>query len=125
MAHSVSVSIDVGNLEGAIAFYEQALSCRMVNRFSKRWALLALGETDIHLLEKSEGSVGAAEQTRRYTRHWTPVHLDFGVKDIDSAADRVRRCGGDVEEVHKADVADIAHCADPFGNGFCLIRETL
>lgn len=125
MVHAVSVSIDVGDLEQAIAFYEAALSCLLVKKISTGWAVLVLGEIDIHLLEKQEGTIGAAEQERRYARHWTPVHLDFGVANVDAVSERVKRFGGSVEGIHKADIADIAHCADPFGNGFCLIREVI
>ena len=36
-----------------------------------------------------EGSVGAAVSLRRYDRHWTPVHLDVVVKDVEAALARM------------------------------------
>ena len=37
------------------------------------------------LLEKAVGTVAAPGCRRSYERHWTPVHLDIVVDDIDSA----------------------------------------
>lgn len=123
MLHSLSVSIDVPDLERAVTFYVEALSCRLKRTISENWAVLAAGEVEIHLLEKREKTIAAADQRRSYERHWTPVHLDFVVSDVDLASAQIANFGGTVEAVHKGDLADIAHCADPFGNGFCLIRE--
>jgi len=124
-SQSVSVSVDVGDLERATNFYENALSCTLKKRYSETWAVISIGDIDIHLLEKEEGSMGAAAQKRDYGRHWTPVHLDFGVEDVETISNLVERHGGAVEGIEKTDAADIAFCADPYGNGFCLIRESI
>lgn len=125
MPLSVSVSVDVDDLEQATMFYENALSCTLKKRFSESWAVISIGELDFHLLEKKERSIGAPNHKRDYGRHWTPVHLDFGVEDVESIANLVEQHGGVVEGIEKGDAADIAFCADPYGNGFCLIRESI
>ncbi len=123
MTGQVSVSIDVGDIAKAVAFYTNALGCEFKARHTDDWQVLTLGGLDMHLLQKKEGTTAAASDARRYDRHWTPVHLDFGVTDVRAASTLVERHGGHVENQSFSDSADIAMCADPFGNGFCLIRE--
>lgn len=125
MSKTVSISIDVGDLAQATAFYVDALSCTLKKTYSETWTVVTIGTLDIHLLEKKEGTIGASKQERSYERHWTPVHLDFGVENVDSASNLVEEHGGVVEGIEKGEGADIAFCADPYGNGFCLIRESL
>lgn len=123
MEGRVSVSIDVGDCGAAVAFYTGALGCSPGKQYSDKWAVVSMGPLDIHIQEKSAGSTGAGEEQRRYSRHWTPVHLDFTVGDVRAAVEKVTRSGGTVEQQSFSEQADIAMCADPFGNGFCLIRE--
>ncbi len=125
MPQPVSLSIDVSDVEQAIAFYTDALNCELKQRYSDDWVVIAIGGLDIHLQLKQPGSIGAADQARTYARHWTPVHLDFGVADVKAALAQVERCGGIVEQFIPGQNADIAHCVDPFGHGFCLIRESI
>lgn len=123
MPHSVSVSIDVSDLTRATAFYVEALSCELKTRYSDTWAVLTIRGLDIHLLEKRAETIAAADEKRHYERHWTPVHLDFSVDNVEFAMKTVKQAGGSVDQYIAGESADIAHCADPFGNGFCLIRE--
>ncbi|MEO0997488.1 MAG: VOC family protein [Pseudomonadota bacterium] len=123
MNSHVSVSVDVEDIAKAVAFYTNALDCEFKAKHTDDWQVLTLGGLDIHLLQKKEGTTAAASDSRRYERHWTPVHLDFGVADIRAASAKVEQHGGRVENQSFSDSADIASCADPFGNGFCLIRE--
>ncbi len=123
MSHTISVSIDVADMTQAIESYTQALPCELKKTAKGGWAVLSLGEFDLHLREVAADTDGVAGQKRSYARHWTPVHLDFGVPDVDAVAATVERLGGTVEGVFHEDYADIAHCADPFGHGFCVIRE--
>ena len=123
MIKSVSVSIDVNNVQLAIDFYTKALSCVFKTKYSESWAVVSIGVLDIHLQEKKAGTRGAGEEKRHYNRHWTPLHLDFGTDDISAVCDVVNENGGSVESKSFGETADIAHCADPFGNGFCVIRE--
>ncbi|MDI1428842.1 VOC family protein [Polyangium sorediatum] len=60
---------------------------------------------------------------RSYARHWTPVHLDFVVEDLDGALVRAEAAGA----VREGDVGAhawgrIVLLADPFGHGLCLIQ---
>ena len=47
-------------------------------------------QAPIYLLEKAAGTpaAGATRQPRDYARHWTPVHLDVVVDDVDAARAR-------------------------------------
>ena len=67
--------------------------------------------------------VACAPRLRDYTRHWTPVHLDFVVPEIQSAVVQARNAGARLEgEVRTHNWGRIAVMADPFGHGFCLIE---
>jgi len=60
---------------------------------------------------------------RRYGRHWTPVHADIVVDDVNAAVERAVGAGAKLEAPAK-DTAygRIAMLADPFGHGFCLLQ---
>ena len=61
--------------------------------------------------------------TRRYDRHWTPVHLDFVVDDIESAVQRALEAGARAEQpVKTSNWGKLALMADPFGHGFCFVQ---
>ena len=78
-----------------------------------------------YLLVKPAGSVvsPASGERRRYGRHWTPVHLDFVVADVDAAVERALAAGATLDDPAATHSwGRIAHLADPFGNGFCLLQ---
>lgn len=120
----ISISIDVPDLHKAEAFYCGALGCSKL-RDQGNMCVLSAGNSDLYLLEKEPGSQSsaAAESLRTYERHWTPVHLDFGVDDVEKALALVLELGGKVEGKESGDWGAIAYCVDPFGHGFCLINE--
>ena len=120
----VSISIDVPNLKAAEEFYTGALGCKKV-RDQGNMVVLSVENSDIYLLEKAEGTKPLPSETdvRSYSRHWTPIHLDFLVDDVDELVTRIKQHGGSHEGGESGDWGSIAHCADPFGNGFCLINE--
>ncbi len=122
-AFKAPVSIDVSDMGKALSFYTEALGCEFKKKYSDEWQVISIASLDIHLQKKAAGTVAAADQKRDYARHWTPVHLDFIVEDIRPACEAIEKLGGIVEGQTFSDPADIAHCADPFGNGFCVIRE--
>lgn len=122
MSHSISITIDVADLASAIDFYTKALSCELKTKHSDDWAELTSGGTSINVLEKPAGSIAAAAHKRNYDRHWTPVHIDFSVEDVADTADRVKQHNGVVEGHVVSEDTDFAHCSDPFGNGFCLVK---
>lgn len=120
----VSISIDVPDLQAAEKFYTDALNCRKL-RDQGKMVVLSTDNADIYLLEKEAGSepLASADTVRDYGRHWTPVHLDFLCENVDELVAKVVACGGTHEGGESGEWGAIAHCADPFGNGFCLINE--
>ncbi|HDS0950960.1 TPA: hypothetical protein QDZ34_003472 [Stenotrophomonas maltophilia] len=60
---------------------------------------------------------------RDYERHWTPLHLDWVVEDINVALSRAVAAGAVIERpVSERRWGRLAVLADPFGHGFCLIQ---
>ena len=121
----ISVSIDVSNLKKAEAFYVEALGCKKVRDQGSNMVVLSTENCNIYLQEKEAGTkpLVSSEVVRDYKRHWTPVHLDFLTKNIDVVVERVLQLGGLHEGGESGDWGSIAYCADPFGNGFCVINE--
>jgi predicted enzyme related to lactoylglutathione lyase len=119
------VNIDVPDIEAGIAFYTTALGLSIGRRLGADFVELIGRDAPIYLLHKDEGtSIGpAGGDTRRYVRHWTPVHLDFAVDDIEVARAMVLAAGAVQEsETCDAPYGKLAMFADPFGHGFCLIE---
>ena len=119
------VNIDVDDLEKAVAFYAQAFGLTVGRRFGPDMVEMLGAAAPIYLLTKAAGTPAFvhAEQTRDYRRHWTPVHLDFVVEDLDAAVARATAAGAALEApVSSADWGDLALMSDPFGHGFCLVR---
>ena len=122
---TLRVCIDVDDLDRAIAFYMRALGLRVRRRFESSFAELEGAGTPIDLLAKPAGSAPcpAPGVTREYRRHWTPVHLDVAVDDLDAALVRARDAGAILEgEVATHPFGRMANLADPLGHGFCLIQ---
>jgi len=122
---SLLVNIDVADLAAATAFYCEALGLVVGRRLGDSGIELLGATAPLYLLAKASGTAAAPtiSQRRDYSRHWTPVHLDFVVPDIEPAVQRARMAGAALE----ADIAThawgrIALMADPFGHGFCLIE---
>lgn len=119
------VNIDVDDLEKAEAFYSQAFGLKAGRRFGDGGVEMLGLAAPIYLLVKTVGTKAAPPiaQVRDYHRHWTPVHLDIVVDDIDAAVARAKAAGASLEApVKSADWGKLALMADPFGHGFCLIE---
>jgi predicted enzyme related to lactoylglutathione lyase len=120
------VCIDVNDVEAAVAFYGRALGLTPGRRFDDAWVELAGGPCPIDLLENPPGGAPVPDDTRAvrdYARHWTPVHLDFVVEDLDAAVERAVAAGAKVErDVERRRWGRIVVLADPFGHGFCLLE---
>ena len=119
------VNIDVDDLEKAVRFYCDAFGLTPGRRLGAGAAELLGSSAPIYLLAKPAGSPATATsaQTRDYSRHWTPVHLDFVVDDIGAAVERAIAAGAWQEApVSTNSWGRLALMADPFGNGFCLIE---
>ena len=58
------------------------------------------GPPPIYLLAKASGTPPSPEapQPRPYQRHWTPLHLDFVLDEIDSAMARALSAGARLEQ---------------------------
>jgi predicted enzyme related to lactoylglutathione lyase len=120
---SVLINIDVPDLERAVAFYTAAFGLAVRRRYGAAGAELQGWPVPLFLLAKEAGSVGAADEKRRYERHWTPVHLDVVVEDIAAALGRAVAAGAVAEaDVRTNSWGKIAVLADPFGHGLCLIE---
>jgi len=119
------VNVDVEDLDKAIGFYGSAFGLIIGRRFGE-FAVEMLGaSTPIYLLAKSPGTPAAetTDQRRSYGRHWTPVHLDFVVADIELAVRRAVSAGAVLDTpVAVHEWGKLAVMADPFGHGFCLIQ---
>jgi predicted enzyme related to lactoylglutathione lyase len=119
------VNIDVDDLERGIAFYCDAFGLRVGRRFGGAAIELVGGSSLVYLLAKPEGSSPTAfsSDLRRYARHWSPVHLDFVVADVDAAVQKAVAAGATLEQpVEDAKWGRIAMLADPFGHGFCVLQ---
>lgn len=120
---SVLINVDVPDLARGIAFYRQAFGLAVGRQLGKELVELTGWPVPVFLLQKQSGSMGAGQSARTYQRHWTPMHLDVVVEDIDAALVRAVAAGARVEqETQIAIWGKLAMLADPFGHGFCLIE---
>lgn len=123
---SVHVSIDVPNIDDGLRFYGEVFGFEETARPFPTMAILDANNVTVCMHKKASGtkSSTAGEEKRHYERHWTPVHLDIHVEDFDAVLEKVRAAGGSVEEEFRNHGPKMAgFCADPFGNGFCVIGE--
>jgi len=123
---AVLANIDVPDLEAAIAFYRDGLGLSPGRRLFDGTVAEMLGAgSTIYLLAKPPGSAaGSAVSTPRdYRRHWTPVHLDFVVVDVENAVRRACTAGATLEgPIQTSAWGRLATMGDPFGHGFCLVQ---
>src|SRR5262245_53193567 len=123
----ILVNIDIDDLDPAIAFYTAAFELRVGRRFGPHGVELLGAEAPIYLLVKAASTApfAGAEVTRDYRRHWTPIHLDFVVADLEAADRRAIAAGARRERATETHAwGHIAYFADPFGHGFCLLQFT-
>jgi predicted enzyme related to lactoylglutathione lyase len=119
------VNLDVDDLEKAVRFYSSALGLNVGRRLGASGVEMLGSSAPIYLLVKSPGTPVSEtiSQLRSYQRHWTPVHLDFVVDEIESAVQRAIEAGARLEQpitTHKW--GKLAPMADPFGHGFCFVQ---
>jgi len=118
-------NIDVDDLEKGIAFYAKAFGLRVGRRFGAEGVELLGSTASIYLLVKPAGTPASKtmQHKRDYRRHWTPVHLDFVVNDVRQAVSEAVKAGAVLEgEIETHRWGRIAHLADPFGHGICLLE---
>jgi predicted enzyme related to lactoylglutathione lyase len=119
------INIDVPDLAPAIAFYSAALGLKLERVLDDDVAELSGASSVICLLKNRPGSypVGRLPVGRDYARHWTPVHIDFVVEDVERATAQALAAGAIREsECVEWRGSKCISFADPFGHGFCLIE---
>jgi predicted enzyme related to lactoylglutathione lyase len=119
------VCVDVDDLERGVAFYTRALGLVVGRRLGAEWVELLGARVPVDLLARAAGTRAspAAEATRDYRRHWTPVHLDLVVTDLEAALRRALDAGATIErDVQRFAWGRLASLADPFGHGLCLLE---
>jgi predicted enzyme related to lactoylglutathione lyase len=125
MTTRILINIDVPELEPAIRFYTAALGVTHTRTLDDDVAELQGAAATIYLLRKAAGTqaVAAPPVKRDFHRHWTPVHFDLVVDDVDAAAARACAAGA-IRETGHVDWKG-SRCVsfgDPFGHGFCFIQ---
>lgn len=119
------ICIDVDQLERGLAFYTAAFDLTVGRRVDPHWAELLGASSAIDLLAVASGSKPLPNSSfeRHFDRHWTPVHLDFVVLDVDASVARAVAAGATLERpIRDQAYGRIANLADPFGNGICLLQ---
>ena len=120
----LEICIDVDDVNRAVEFYGTGLGLHVAER-RESWAKLTLGEQVFWLMQIPAGT--SQNATRSYQRHWTPVHLDFLVDDLDAAVARAIAAGGSLDRPierqsePEGSGADVANLSDPAGNGVDLV----
>jgi catechol 2,3-dioxygenase-like lactoylglutathione lyase family enzyme len=119
------INVDVPDLQKGIAFYTAALGLRLSRTLDGDVAELKGAACDIYLLENGPGTPVSSKASigRDYARHWTPVHIDFVVENLEGAV-RQALAAGAKQESEQVDWMQ-SKCitfSDPFGHGFCLIE---
>ncbi len=108
---------------GPALLHDRHSTSRSARRFGTGFVELEGWPATVYLLAKDAGTIGAGGDPRRYSRHWTPVHADIVVDDVDAAVERAVAAGAKLEAPAKdAAYGRIAMLADPFGHGFCLLQ---
>ena len=119
------ICIDVDDLSKGIEFYTRGLGLTVGRRLDVNWVELLGASSPIDLLAKQSGSRPSqgSTQMRDYRRHWTPVHVDVVVENLNAAVRRAQAAGATLEgDIQVQGWGSMANMADPFGHGFCLLE---
>ena len=121
----ILVNIDVDDLEAGSPLLQFCVWTEGRPPLRGLWSRDARASTPIYLLVKSSGTPvsDTTSQRRSYERHWTPVHLDFVVDEIEPAVDRAVLAGARLEQpIARHKWGKLALMAEPFGHGFCFVQ---
>ena len=112
----VHAYIEVRDADDGARFYCEAVDgLTVARRLTPKWIELGGASTPLFV-------IGDRPEPGDYSRHWTPVHLDFVVPDLAAAVERARAAGATIEKEVEYEPFAMAGCADPWGNGFDLIE---
>lgn len=115
------ICIDVDDVDKAVEFYGQALGLSVV-KVEPGWAQIKNDEQTFWIMKAPPGPEGSI--LRDYRRHWTPIHLDFVVDDIEQVVNRVIQAGGKLEgQIRRGAGGALANVSDPAGNGVDLVQR--
>lgn len=121
----VLINLDVDDMSRAVDFYTRVFDLRVGRRLGASVTELLGSSAPIYLLQKAPGTTAApgTARSRHYDRHWTPVHLDFVVDDLDAAVEKALAAGATREAPVTTQVwGRLALMADPFGHGYCFVQ---
>ncbi|MGN5480811.1 VOC family protein [Cupriavidus basilensis] len=85
------INIDVDDLPRGIGFYQEGLGLRLSRKLFDDTVAEMTGGAAAHLPARQAAwhrPTSRADTRRDYPRHWTPVHLDFVVDNLESAIER-------------------------------------
>lgn len=117
------INIDVPDVAKAEVLYAHAFGLEPGRRFGDAGVELLGAQAPIYLLETADATIGAGDSRRDYARHWTPVHMDVVVGQLEPALDRALEAGMVQEsDIREANWGRIVRLADPFGHGWCLLQ---
>jgi lactoylglutathione lyase len=119
------VNVDVEDLEAAVRFYTEGLGLSFRRRLGPGIVELGGGSSRVFLIEHASGTrpFAGAPAPRTYQRHWTPIHLDLVVPDLEAGVRRAEAAGAKREgEIREFPGGRYRVMADPFGNGFCVLQ---
>ena len=121
----MNLSIDVPDLEAGLRFYGTVFGFKEVARPFPTMAVLDANNVMVCLHEKKPATLPTPDERsrRRYDRHWTPVHIDFHVREVAAVLEAAVAEGATVEQ-RFTEPKPTAFCSDPFGNGFCVIADS-
>ena len=122
----IRICIDVDDLDRAVAFYCDVLGLTPGRRLGTDWVEMLGATAPIDLLGTPSGTAPLptnSSMRRDFSRHWTPVHIDFVVDDLDATVRRAVGAGATLDrEVQDRPYGRMANLADPFGNGLCILE---
>jgi predicted enzyme related to lactoylglutathione lyase len=120
------ICIDVDDVDRAVVFYRDVLGLAPGRRLGKHWVEMTGAPVMIDLLGTppgTEATPAMPDALLNFDRHWTPVHLDFVVDDIDATVARALEAGATLDrDIQERPYGRMANMADPFGHGFCLLQ---
>jgi predicted enzyme related to lactoylglutathione lyase len=123
---SISIGIDVPDMDQGVRFYTEAFGFSRLSEPYPGVVVLKAANIHIALLERRPQTRPSpnAKNDRDYSRHWTPVHLDIHVDNLETALNKALKAGAIKEQLFRnAEHGPVAFCADPFGNGFCILEK--